>query len=55
LNQRLVRSSHWLALAYALRGPAWTAAKLLGVMALARPAMRGVTAPLVARFLKQPR
>jgi 2-polyprenyl-6-methoxyphenol hydroxylase-like FAD-dependent oxidoreductase len=52
VNQRLVRNSHWLANAYALRGPAWTALKMAVIMALARPAMHRVTAPLVARFTR---
>jgi 2-polyprenyl-6-methoxyphenol hydroxylase-like FAD-dependent oxidoreductase len=52
-NQRLVRYSHWLARAYSLRGPTWTVVKLLAVMAVARPSMRGITAPLVARFTSQ--
>lgn len=49
-NQRLVRNSHWLARVYALRGPAWTALKMAGIVALAKPSMRRFTGPLVARF-----
>lgn len=54
-NQRLVRQSHLLALVYALRGPLWTRLKLLGVTLLARPALRRITDPLVARFTQKPR
>lgn len=54
VNARLVRNSDVLAKLYALRGPAWTALKLLGVTALSKPAMRGVTLPLVSKFLQVP-
>ncbi len=53
LNQQLVRNSHWLARAYALRGPVWTKVKLWGVMALAKPAMQRFTSPLVSRFIHE--
>lgn len=52
-NQRMVASSHRLAKLYALRGPVWTAAKLMGVMALAKPGMRRITMPLVSRFTSE--
>jgi 2-polyprenyl-6-methoxyphenol hydroxylase-like FAD-dependent oxidoreductase len=55
INQRLVNGSHWLAKVYALRGPVWTWAKLLGVMALARPLTRRLTRPVLDRFILEAR
>ena len=51
-NERLVRRSHQLALAYGLRGPFWTRAKLVGVALLANPVMRGATRRFVDGFLR---
>jgi 2-polyprenyl-6-methoxyphenol hydroxylase-like FAD-dependent oxidoreductase len=55
INQRLVNGSHWLARLYALRGPLWTWAKLLGVMALATPLMYRITRPILDKFILEAR
>jgi 2-polyprenyl-6-methoxyphenol hydroxylase-like FAD-dependent oxidoreductase len=52
-NERLVRRSHWLALAYGLRGRFWTQAKLAGLAALANPALQGATQRFVDGFLRR--
>jgi 2-polyprenyl-6-methoxyphenol hydroxylase-like FAD-dependent oxidoreductase len=55
VNQRLVWRAHWLAKLYSLRGTAWTRAKALGVMALARPALHRLTRPVLEHFILDPR
>lgn len=51
-NQRLVRSSHLLALVYALRGPAWNRVKVDAVRALGRAAGTWLARPVIRSFLR---
>lgn len=51
-NKRLIAHSHWLAIAYALRGRTWTNAKLLTVMALASRPAQYLAKRLVSAFTR---
>jgi len=51
-NQRLVRTSHLLALVYALRGPAWDRVKVSAVRALGRAAGTWLARPVIRSFLR---
>jgi 2-polyprenyl-6-methoxyphenol hydroxylase-like FAD-dependent oxidoreductase len=50
-NERLIRGSHRLAVLYAARGRFFTGLKLAAARALASPALRGITARVIASFL----
>jgi 2-polyprenyl-6-methoxyphenol hydroxylase-like FAD-dependent oxidoreductase len=51
-NQRLVRTSHLLALVYALRGPTWDRVKIGVVRALGRAAGTWLARPVIRNFLR---
>ncbi len=53
VNQKLVRSSHRLALLYAKRGPFWHRVKTAGIRFLANPLAVSLTRPVIASFLEQ--
>jgi 2-polyprenyl-6-methoxyphenol hydroxylase-like FAD-dependent oxidoreductase len=50
-NERLIKGSHRLAVLYAARGRLLTGLKLAAARALASPALRGITARVIASFL----
>lgn len=52
LNQRLVRTSHLLALVYALRGPLWDGVKTAMVRALGPAAGTRLARPVIRNFLR---
>jgi len=52
VNQRLVRTSHLLALVYALRGPGWDRVKIGAVRALGRAAGTWLARPVIRSFLQ---
>jgi hypothetical protein len=52
VNQKLVRSSHQLALLYAKRGPFWHRLKTTGIKLLANPLAVSLTWPVIASFLE---
>lgn len=50
-NQKLVRTSHWLALVYALRGPHWHRLKASLIRLLAHPRADKLVRPVINTFL----
>ena len=53
VNQKLVRSSHQLALLYAKRGLFWHQLKTTGIKLLANPLAVSLTRPVIASFLER--
>ncbi|NJO17468.1 MAG: FAD-dependent monooxygenase [Thioploca sp.] len=53
VNQKLVRSSHHLALLYAKRGQFWHWLKTAGIKILANPLAVSLTRPVIAAFLER--
>jgi hypothetical protein len=53
VNQKLVRSSHHLALLYAKCGQFWHRLKTAGIKILANPLAVSLTRPVIAAFLER--